>query len=96
VSGIKQPKKGVIHRYGNIEYAFAINHAFTEIKCFICKKWHNADSAGKPKDPGNTCVARAGRFKHIVVTVRKDDFGTKLYPTEAEVQLAIKAALKLP
>lgn len=95
MSGIQQPKKNVIHRYGNIEYAFAINHAATQIKCFICKRWHNADLAGRAKDPGNPCVARAARFKHIVVTVRKDVMGTKLYPTEAEVQLAIKAAIKL-
>jgi len=87
--------RDIIKRAGDIEYAFAVNHAHTQIKCYFCQAWHNANGQGGPVDPvGHPCVGRAARFKSVVIVARKDLLGARSTPSNGEVQRAIQHALK--
>jgi len=94
MSGVTKPSRVGIKRAGNVEYAYAINHSHTQIKCFFCKKWHHSAAPGNPIEPGNGCIARAARFKHVVLTARTDNSGVRASPSNGEVQQAIKHAVK--
>jgi len=87
--------RDTIKRAGDIEYAFALNHANGKIKCFFCKAWHHANGQGGPVDPITyPCVGRAARFKSIVIVARKDTLGVRSTPDSGETQRAIKHGIK--
>jgi len=96
MSGVSKPNKNGVIRAGNVEYAFAINHANQQVKCFFCKEWHHYGAPGGPLDPDTyPCVGRSARSKHIVIVCRTDNSGVRQVSTDEEIVRALQHAARL-